>query len=385
MSSWPEIKGEFEDKRFEEGFKFILSHFEHQIQIWPRTISSALTDNKQVPIYYDERYALARFKQANLVDCRISGYPLYTEYRGIVRHTPNFLFIDLDLDNVVPFGNWSSKRLLDMALDNTLRKIKQTFGKGVEPTVLWTGNGYHNYLPIQPLPIPLESDTMFSMFSGPSQSFLRFLEWYLSDGKCDPAHNTTVSFRNCMVRIPGSFNSKYLEAAGKSLEESQVKSVQKWNGYRPKMPIEVLTDFKAYLASLKIMELEKKQTQRQQPRYQPRGKYYQYYSSNSNSIPWIEVLLQKAINDYRKYAIRTIIAPYLTTIKGLDYNQSFEIISNWLYNKCDRLQKLNSPHSVFDYKIKEALNLSISKNWRPVGLDKVKREHPQLYSMIRAT
>ena len=149
-----------------------------------------LTDKTQITVY-DERYALAKFKQSNLVDCRISGYPLYTEYKEVVRHTPAFLFIDLDLDNFVPFGSWSSKRLLDMALQNTLRKIKQTFGKNVEPTVLWTGNGYHIYLPIQPLPIPLESDTMFSMFSSPSQSFIRFLEWYLSDGKCDPVHNPT--------------------------------------------------------------------------------------------------------------------------------------------------------------------------------------------------
>ena len=252
MLSCSEIKvGEFEDKRFEEGFKFILSHFEHHIQIWPRTISTALTDNKQMPIYHDERYALAKFKQSNLVDCRISGYPLYTEYKGIVRHTPDFLFIDMDLDNFVPFGNWSSKRLLDMALDNTLRKIKQTFGKNVEPTALWTGNGYHIYLPIQPLTIPLESDTMFSMFSSPSQSFIRFLEWYLSDSKCDPVHNTTVSFRNCMVRIPWSFNSKPLQSAGKTPDESHVKLVQKWNGYRPKMPLEILTDFKGHLVSFK--------------------------------------------------------------------------------------------------------------------------------------
>ena len=145
---------------------------------------------------------LAKFKQSNLVDCRISGYPLYTEYKGVVRHTPAFLFIDLDLDNFVPFGNWSSKRLLDMALQNTLRKIKQTFAKNVEPTVLWTGNGYHIYLPIQPLPIPLESDTMFSMFPSPSQLFIRFLEWYLSDGKCDPVHNATCLIQKLHGKNP---------------------------------------------------------------------------------------------------------------------------------------------------------------------------------------
>ena len=62
MLSCSEIKvGEFEDKRFEEGFRFILSHFEHQIQIWPRTISTQLTNRAQITVY-DERHALAKFK-----------------------------------------------------------------------------------------------------------------------------------------------------------------------------------------------------------------------------------------------------------------------------------------------------------------------------------
>ena len=98
MLSCSEIKvGEFEDKRSEEGFKFILSHFEHQTQIWPRTISTQLTNRAQITVY-DERYALAKFKQSNLVDCRINGYPTHTEYHGIMRQTPDFIFIDLDLE-----------------------------------------------------------------------------------------------------------------------------------------------------------------------------------------------------------------------------------------------------------------------------------------------
>ena len=165
--------GQFEDKRFEEGFKFILSHFEHQIHVWPRTISTQLTNRAQVTVY-DERYALAKFKQSNLVDCRINGYPSYIEYKRHVRQTPDFIFIDLDLENFVSFANWSSKQLLDMALENTLWKIREVFGKDIQPTVLWTGNGYHIYMPIRPIPIPLESDIMFSKFQSPSKEFLKF-------------------------------------------------------------------------------------------------------------------------------------------------------------------------------------------------------------------
>ena len=35
-----------------------------------------------------------------------------------------------------------------------------------------------------------------------------------------------------------------------------------------------------------------------------------------------------------------IIAPYLITTKQLDYNTSFEIINDWLHNKCARLISL---------------------------------------------
>ena len=81
----------------------------------------------------------------------------------------------------------------------------------------------------------------------------------LADGKSDP--NNKPTFASCLVRIPGSFNAKCLED-GRGLEESKVNIVQKWNGIASKMPLEMLTDFKNYLASLKISE--KKQTKIQQ-------------------------------------------------------------------------------------------------------------------------
>ena len=48
----------------EEGIDFILSHFEEPI--WPRTIFTP--KEKQLSVY-DRENALARFRQANLLDC----------------------------------------------------------------------------------------------------------------------------------------------------------------------------------------------------------------------------------------------------------------------------------------------------------------------------
>jgi hypothetical protein len=48
----------------------------------------------------------------------------------------------------------------------------------------------------------------------------------------------------------------------------------KWNGISPKMPLEILTDFKGYLASLKIQELGEVQKQQQHYRSSSRGHHY---------------------------------------------------------------------------------------------------------------
>ena len=78
----------------------------------------------------------------------------------------------------------------------------------------------------------------FNRFKEPSKLFLRFAEWYLSSGKADSEHYHTISSKNCLLRVPGSYNSKNM---------SQVRIVQKWNG-TSKMLLQLLYDkFLAYL------------------------------------------------------------------------------------------------------------------------------------------
>ena len=55
----------------EEGLDFTLSHF--QEPIWPRAISTKTTECRQV-LVNNRDVALARFKQSNYQDCRISAY-----------------------------------------------------------------------------------------------------------------------------------------------------------------------------------------------------------------------------------------------------------------------------------------------------------------------
>ena len=213
----------------EEGLDFILGHFNFDF-IWPRTISTKTTHGRQILVYKKEE-AFARFKQANFLNCRISAYPS-TKYTRRLKQEPNFLFIDLD----------SQSSGLDKELEHTLTNIKSKFeNSDIEPTVLWSGRGYHIYLPVH-APV-LENESLFQDIEvyDPSRKFLQWVEQYLSNNKADPCHSLGVSFNNCMLRIPGSINSK----VGK-----QVIVVQEWNEIKPSIK-PLLYDFYIHLATTK--------------------------------------------------------------------------------------------------------------------------------------
>ena len=105
---------------------------------------------------------------------RICAY-LYQNEK-IYSNRIDLVMIDLDLSNFV------SRQALDKALIKTKRKIKDVFGAEFDPFVLWSGNGYHVYIPIESRYI-LEETSTFSKFDEPSKQFLRFAERYLSSGK----------------------------------------------------------------------------------------------------------------------------------------------------------------------------------------------------------
>jgi hypothetical protein len=274
------------EKSVAAGLDIILSPF--QEPVWPRTISTERTDGRQIPVY-NKPEALAWYKAANFLDCRISAYPYDSSLGKICdRQIIDFVMIDLDLKA------FESKLALDRALSKSLRKIKEVFGFEFESsTIIWRGNGYHIHLPIEARYI-LEDRPEFSKLNEePSKQFLRFTEWYLSDGKADPDHYNSVSFGNYLLRIPGSHNFKCVEKNNNVIDSSsQVVIIKQWKNGKTRAPIYLLIgSFLAYLVDQKIKKEE----------YQRRRKQF----SNSNhlpdaTIPWIEKLLQIPIDDYRK-------------------------------------------------------------------------------------
>src|SRR5690606_19561666 len=87
-------------------------------------------------------------------------------------------------------------------------------------------------------------------FDQPSVKFLRYLESRLSKEKADHAHK--VSLKSCMLRIPGSYNSKCILSG---CPETEVKILQEWDGIRSRASMRLYYDFRAHLVNERIKEI----------------------------------------------------------------------------------------------------------------------------------
>jgi hypothetical protein len=73
-------------------------------------------------------------------------------------------------DRLLDSSTFKTERAHRLALTTTLKTIKEKLGS--RPTVLWTGNGYHMYQPVDAF--VLEQEEIFSKFGQPSMKFLKF-------------------------------------------------------------------------------------------------------------------------------------------------------------------------------------------------------------------
>jgi hypothetical protein len=129
--------------------------------------------------------------------------------------------------------------------------------------------------------IVLEQFDIFSEFDHPSRTFLKFAEQYFSNGKSDPAH--TATFKSCMIRIPGSHNSKcVLKNEGKTDSSTKIRIIQNWNGFRPKINL-ILAEFHAYLVQQKLIEI-KRQKQLNKHRRNRISFECDYYGTHYNPV-----------------------------------------------------------------------------------------------------
>jgi hypothetical protein len=267
--------------------------------------------------------------------------------------------IDLDLKHF----DYSQKKL-NKTLHKTLNKIDDVF-HCTQPTVLWTGNGYHIYQPIYGF--ILEEIDRFASYIDPNNKdltsrFMQFAAEFFTDKKGDPQHRPSI--KSCLIRIPGTINSKC---------NQEVKIVQRWDGTRP--PINyLLRDFRTWLIAENIND---KREERKFSNYRNSNRNGYRYNSG-NTIPWIEKLLQTPIADYRKYVLWRILMPYLFNVKKLSETQVIDITQTWL-NRCDSLRSLdfNTKHL-----IRQNIRNSKKTRYLPISYDKLSSENKGLHDII---
>jgi hypothetical protein len=206
----------------------------------------------------------------------------------------------------------------------------------------------------------LENIQEFQGVGNISLKFLRYAESYLSMNKSDSQHNYTVSFNNCMLRIPGSINSK---------NGQTVTIIQKWDGIRPEVNY-LLAGFSRYIMNEKYIGLIDAEKRKQRKS--------SVHVDQNNRVNWIERLLQTPLQDHRKYCIWRILAPYLLNIRRLSEQEVTDVIKDWL-SRCNQLRRLD-----FNYrqKIKDGIE-GAKEGYLPISREKLRNENSRLYFLLQ--
>jgi Primase X len=318
---------------------------------------------------FNKEEALEYFKTSNYEDCRINAYPSFTEYHDINRTPVSFLMVDLDSKDFADEKK-RGKSVLERALNKTLQKVKDSIGGN--PTMLWTGNGYHIYQPVSGF-ILEEYETFYEFTKyfdkDLTSMFIQFAEEYFTNYAADRLHNPTV--KSCLVRIPGSLNSKCVERG----QDAEIKIIQKWDDSRPSIQ-PMLREFRRWLIQKRIDDVEELKKQEKK-----HSKFQMTVYKNQqpiNTIKWIEKgILDHPLSDHRKYIVWRILSPYLLNVKKLPKEEAYSVMKEWL-DKCDKLERLSFNSKI---KIKDGLK-GASKGYFPISMEKLKEENRQLYDLV---
>jgi hypothetical protein len=104
-------------------------------------------------------------------------------------------------------------------------------------------------------------------------------------------------------------------------------------------------------------------------------------TQTTNSTPtvwWIEKLLQTSLDDYRKFVVWRILAPYLIKIRKCSADEASNVIRNWL-DRCRCLRQLDfNPN----YMIKRNIHSAKRGGYLPISLERLKVENTYLYNML---
>jgi hypothetical protein len=315
-----------------------------------------VADEKYQVEVYSKEMVMRYFEDAKWQDLRIQAF-------GVGQKNPDLIFIDLDRKH------FKSDRALKAALTKILKRIKKKIGG--HPTVLWSGRGFHIIQPIKcdvDLDIVKEFADLVYYYDKEevNKGFLQFASSYLSDDKRD--NNNNVSLKSCLLRIPGSLNSKCKKEEG---TDPEVKIVQKWDGFRPDVRL-MLGSFYSHLVDEKIKE------EREREKYANIIESQTSGGEGMTTIWWIEKLLDTPISDYRQIARDLIIVPYLIVRRGMtDVNEIGAIVMRWA-DKCNELEPLNPSYRKYRRDLRYRIRVVMRNMVPPMRFDTLQEENPEL-------
>src|SRR5687768_1090111 len=110
----------------------MVSHFEGRQQLFPRKMSTILTNGRQFTVFNEEQ-TLNECIKANFVDCRINAYPVLEDSGLLAIQAPNIIFIDIDLSKY--YNNEQGLIELNKTLRMTLYAIDKSLN-GCKPTTI---------------------------------------------------------------------------------------------------------------------------------------------------------------------------------------------------------------------------------------------------------
>jgi hypothetical protein len=385
-----------------EGLDFIMEQFQDVNGFkLPRKISTGATNLNQVSLN-SRADILYYFKSALYEECRINAYPdfevmkqnkmISQDYKPV----PNHIFIDLDrksFETEEQFENTTQ-----MILKNVNENIQCDPFSGTPAadnvTIIQSGNGHHIHIPIH-WNRPLEDSSEFANFANNNQDlatrFIRWAERELSRGLADKHHNPSI--KSCLFRVPGTINT---EARDNGLDPIvRVKKVGDWintiSRPTPGLPTqlvgEVKPEFLMKFHSTLVQEIIDDKVAKMEKRDRLSKAMLRADSNSAIIIQnkwawWIEPILQRGFTDNRKDLMYWVLAPYLITVKGLDYDKAYTILEIWL-NKCDKVKGLEPSWTYFRYRIRYCLDVAENEERWPITFDSFKEHYPELYENLK--
>lgn len=374
-------------KQTYDGLDLMMEHFRHiHGYRLPRTISTGATNGRQYSIDRRDRI-MDYFKAAMYEDCRINAYLdfdtikqksfYYTSMPQDYKPRPDYLLIDLDRKS------FETDEQLESALQTTLANIDKNIqgypSAKDNTTVIWSGNGYHIHILLD-WEMALEDMLEFANFKSQdlATTFLRWAERELTEGKADQHHNPSI--KSCLFRVPGTINSKAKNAGLDPIVKTVQMGTWVYGLISPQPAVgEVKNDFLMKFHSHLVQEVIEEKVEKLKRRQQLSAGLLK---NNVSSIGWIDRLLQIGVEDNRKNLLFWVLTPYLITVRGLDYDQAYNILETWL-DKCNEVKRLEPDRITFRYRLRYCLDTAESQERKPIKFGTFKEYYPDIYKRIK--